>query len=57
MLTVCLAVNSQYPTIDPTDNTAQHELYAGLILQYHLDKASPMNDSSVHQPGNSQLEN
>ena len=67
MLTLRINVlSSQYATItpiEPTDNSAQHELYVGLILQYHyvgLDKsniASPTTDSSVDQPGNSQLEN
>ena len=52
-----------FTPIEPADNSAQHELFVGLILQYHyvgLDKsniASPTTDSSVDQPGNSQLEN
>ena len=64
MLTVRINVlSSQYATftpIEPADNSAQHELFVGLILQYHyvgLDKSNPTTDSSVDQPGNSQLEN
>ena len=51
MLTVRINVlSSQYATftpIEPADNSAQHELFVGLILQYHyvgLDKSNPTTD-------------